>query len=87
MMGYYENGWGGGVGVAMMAMMFLFMAGIIAVIVYAIRSASHGEWNNAPRVPAADGALAVLRERYARGEIDHEDYEQRQVQLLKNPRI
>lgn len=32
--------------------------------------------------PGEDQALAVLRERYARGEIDHAEYEQRRAILL-----
>ena len=35
-----------------------------------------------PPHPAQDGALAILRERYARGEIDSAEYEERRRRLL-----
>ncbi|MHB8647521.1 MAG: SHOCT domain-containing protein [Thermomicrobiales bacterium] len=86
MMGYYRDGSNWVAFAIMMAVMFLFMAGIIAVIVYAIRGFSRNEWSGPPRGPAEDRALALLRERYARGEIDHDEYEERQRRLMNPPR-
>jgi len=82
MMGYYQNGWNWVSVAIMLAFMFLFMAGIVAVIVYAIRGFSRGEWSGPPRGPFEDRALAALRERYARGEIDHTEYEERRTRLM-----
>ncbi len=66
----------------MMAFMFLFMAGAIAVIFYAIRSFSRGPYSPASNNPVEDRALAALRERYARSEIDHTEYEERRKRLM-----
>jgi len=85
MMGYYRDGWNWVAVAIMMAFMFLFMAGIIAVIVYAIRGFSRGPYSPASNHPVEDRALASLRERYARGEIDHDEYEERQSRLMNTP--
>nr|WP_254283065.1 SHOCT domain-containing protein [Halomicroarcula limicola] len=34
--------------------------------------------------PTEDGALAALREQYARGEIDDEEFERRRARLASN---
>ena len=87
MMGYYRDGWNWVAVAIMMAFMFLFMAGIIVVIVYAIRGFSRSEWSGPPRGLSEDRALAALRERYACGEIDHDEYEERQRRLMNDPRV
>ena len=38
-----------------------------------------------PRRIRPDNALAILNERFARGEIDQQEYEQRNTALTKNP--
>ncbi len=82
MMGYYQNGWNWVAVAIMVAFMVLFMAGIIAVIVYAIRGSARGSYFPTPNNPVEDRALATLHERYARGEIDHAEYEERRRRLL-----
>ncbi len=82
MMGYYQSGWNWIAVVVMMAFMFLFFAGIVAVIAYAIRGGMRGSHPNTPGGPVEDRALTTLRERYARGEIDHTEYEERRRRLL-----
>ena len=63
--------WGAG-GLVMMLMMLVFWAVVIVGIVLAIR------WVLAQsRVSDEDSALAILRERYARGEINREEFEAR----------
>lgn len=79
---YYHNGWNWVAVAIMMAFMFLVMAGIIAVIVYAIRSFSRSEWSGPSRGPSEDRALATLRERYARGDVDYTEYEERRKRLM-----
>jgi len=56
-------------GVGMMLLMFLFWGAVIAGIVVAIRWLMHQG-----RASRSDSALDILRERYARGEIDREEF-------------
>ena len=72
----YEWGWGmrpmmwGAWGFGMMFMMVLFWVLVIIGIVLAIR------WlTNQRREKPSDSALEILRQRYARGEIDKEEFE------------
>jgi putative membrane protein len=67
---------GGFWGIGMMLMMLLFWLLVIAAIVLGIRwllSQSRG--------PRSDSALEILRERYARGEINKEEFEARKRDL------
>ena len=61
---------------------FLLIAGGIALIVWVI---ARGSSSGAPSVPRGamgdDRALSVLRERFARGEIDETEYRQRRQAL------
>ncbi|MEQ9040189.1 MAG: SHOCT domain-containing protein [Silicimonas sp.] len=70
--------WGGGFGMAGGLMMLLFWGAIIALIVFAVRGFSTGS-SPASKPDAAE----ILRERYAKGEIDDEEYERRKAQLEK----
>ncbi len=80
----WERGWGmhpmgwmwGAWGVGMMVMMFVFWGLVIAGIVFAIRWASRQGGDGRP-----DRALEILRERYARGEINREEFESRRRDL------
>ena len=73
------DGWGHIVGSGSGAMMFgwVFMAALIGLIFWAIRSASR------PRDagPRRKGAEEILADRYARGGIDREEYLQRKADL------
>ena len=72
--------WGAG-GLVMLFMMLLFWGVVIAGMVLAIR------WLVAQgRGPAHDSALAILRERYARGEINREEFEARRRDLEASKR-
>lgn len=51
--------------------MLLFWAAVIFVIVWAVRS------TDGPRRRDGDSASRILDERFARGEIDREEYEER----------
>lgn len=67
------TGWGPGWGwhaVGHLLWWALLVAGIVAVLRWARRQGT-------PPPTGADRALDVLRERYARGEIDREEYEER----------
>ena len=79
-MRYYGYGWNWVGALIMMVFMALFMAGIIIVIIYALRGIGRAPHRWAEE-PGEDRALATLRERYARGEIDDEEYERRRQRL------
>lgn len=87
-MGYYNNnGWGWGPMLIGMTLMLLFWVAVIFVVVYAIRTFGHDGRTRQGSDPAEDRALAMLRERYARGEIDHAEYEERHRKLtMEMPR-
>ncbi len=76
----WGGGWGAGLGVwgivlAVLGMLvpFVFVGLIILAIIRLTRSSSVRYHE--------DSALAILRERYARGEITHEDYERMKKEL------
>ena len=77
----YEWGWGmhpmwGVWGIAMMVMMLLFWGVVIVGIVLGIR------WlMGQGRQSQQDGAMDILRQRYARGEITKEEFEARKRDL------
>ncbi len=81
----WEWGWGmhhpvgwmwGAWGIGMMVMMFAFWALVIAGIVLAVRWLARQGGGGRP-----DRALEILRERYARGEINREEFESRRRDL------
>jgi putative membrane protein len=85
-------GWdGGGGGILMILLMALFVAAIVVGIVLLVRgsTASRGPAESsqtaaptAPSPPPKSGALQLLEERYARGEIQREEFMQRRQDLL-----
>lgn len=75
MMGY---GWGMGGGFGMI----LFWIALILAIVWLVRALDLGKLGGGrDSTPKEDTALQALRERYARGEIDSEDFERRKRDL------
>tara|TARA_R110002126_G_scaffold169359_8_gene318320 strand:- start:6116 stop:6337 length:222 start_codon:yes stop_codon:yes gene_type:complete len=71
---HWFNGFGGG------WMMILWWILIIAVIVVASRWAFSSGWISNNR--QSKSALDILEERYARGEINKEEYEEKKKDLL-----
>jgi putative membrane protein len=69
----YGMGWFGGI------FMFLFWLVVIVAIVLAIRYLTTGKVSPSER--AQSDPLKILQERYARGEIDTEEYEERKKAL------
>ena len=74
--GFGHMMWGGGFGMVGGLMMLLFWGAIIALIVLAVRGFSAGS-----RSGGKSDAAEILRERYAKGEIDEEEYERRKAKL------
>ena len=69
--GFGSGGWGGmGVG------MVLFWGVVIALIVLAVRSMGGGAAKEGDQTP-----LQILKERYARGEIGQDEFEQKKRDL------
>jgi putative membrane protein len=71
----WHNGWGAGNWLLMSFMMLLFWTLLVGFIIWAIRG-----HHAAPRQDA-DQARRILEERFARGEIDAEDYRTRRDHL------
>ena len=82
MMGYYNGDWSVGEWLAMSAMMLVFWASVIALVVWAARSFRSGDQQAGSRGAGPD---EVLAERYARGEIDDDEF-QRRRELLHSTR-
>lgn len=73
---YWHHGWGWSWGHMIFGsvMMVLFWGGVILVIVLLVRRLGSGAGSEAPPGKAA---LDILQERFARGEIDQQEYEER----------
>jgi len=76
--GYGMGGWGGFGWIGSL----LFLALLVLGVVYLWRALDSGRRDSATSssgasLPHEDRALQVLRERYARGEIDQEEFERR----------
>jgi len=79
-MDWGNGGWGAGDWVAMSALMIVFWGGLIAFGVWVVLSLRSGR-GQAP----ADRANTLLAERFARGEIDGEEFT-RSRELLRTVR-
>lgn len=66
-------GWAGGLG--MLVLMALVLAAVVTLAVVLAR--------RGPQPPPADTARRILDERFARGEIDQEEYERRRNALAR----
>ncbi len=82
MYGYGGYGpWGGGFGLLPMLMMVVFWAAVIVGIVVLIRWV----WGQTTRAstppPAGDSPLDILKRRYARGEINREEFDEKKRDL------
>ena len=72
--------WAGG-GLLWLLVVVLVVVGIVGLILYLTRASRHAASLTAPPTPPADSALQILRERFARGEIDQAEYEERRRAL------
>jgi putative membrane protein len=72
------DGWGWGFGMLWMLLMLLFWIGVVLLIVWAVRQFTGDRRDS---TGSRDRALEVLEERFARGEIDHDEFEERRRTL------
>ncbi|WP_372637028.1 SHOCT domain-containing protein [Fodinibius sp.] len=64
------DGWGGGFGVGLMIFFWLLVLAVIVTLIwYLIRKGSES-----PSGSSGESSLEILKKRYARGEIDEEQY-------------
>ncbi len=87
MNGWYGNGWdmgGWGMGgwVMMVLVFLLFWGGVVSLVIYLVRR-SHSDQGTVPPRPAHHEAERILAERFARGEIDEEEFNKRRATLRR----
>ena len=75
--GGWHDEWGWGHMFFGSIMMILFWGGLIILIVFAVRSMGSGPPRGGHGPAPGNRALEILEERYARGEIDKEEFEER----------
>ena len=79
--GYWHYDWGWGHMIFGSLMMILFWGGIVAVVVLLIRSTRGGSTGGAGTPSLGKSPLDILNKRFARGEIDKEEFEERKKLL------
>ncbi|VAX21531.1 hypothetical protein MNBD_NITROSPINAE03-1637 [hydrothermal vent metagenome] len=57
----------------------LLSAGVIALVLWAVQKT--GNTNNAASAPPQETAMDILKKRFARGEIDKDEYEEKKKTL------
>ena len=86
MMWYYDHGGMGWGGWLVMGLTFvLFWGAILTLVVYAVRGFRSGNDGNPPE-PTTPRADDVLAERFARGEINEDEFTRRRELLHTGPR-
>ena len=82
--GYMTSGWGFGLLGGIISLIFWVV--IIIAIVWAVRLIVHGgEFHHGPHgshMSGEDSAMKILKERYAKGEINKEEFETKKKDLL-----
>ena len=79
MMGGYGGGWGWGLGMGFGWIVPLVVIGLIVWAVIAITRSQSGGSGSAGAAP--DRSLTILKERYAKGELDSETYQRMRKEL------
>ncbi len=80
---YWHDGWGWGHMILGPLMMIVFIAVVIVVLVFTVRwlgGAGHGA-AAPPHAPPGKTPLDILKERFALGEIDKDEFEKRKRAL------
>lgn len=79
--GYWHDDWSWGHMLSGSLMMFLFWGGIILVVVLLVRSIGSGSAGGIAAPSVGKSPLDILNERFACGEIDKEEFEDRKKRL------
>ena len=80
-MRWHDGGWSSGAWIAMAFMMVVFWGAVVTAIVFAVRAMRNP--SAGPTHSIRDDPERILDERFARGEIDADDYQQRRELLRK----
>ncbi len=80
-MDYWDGSWGAGNGVVAGTMMMLLCAGMIVLVLWVVRSTTGSGQPAQPGPTGSRGAEEVLDGRFARGEIDEDEYLRRRELL------
>jgi putative membrane protein len=78
MYGFYGPGWGlvGGI------FMFIFWVLVIVAVVAVVKWVKHGKYEHRDKKwPWSKSAIDILKERYAKGEIDKKEFEEKKKDL------
>ena len=79
---YHRGGMDGGDWTVMVVLMLVFLAVLVALVVWAVQALRLDRRDEQPR---SDRAQALLAERFARGEIDADEFSRRR-ELLRDVR-
>jgi putative membrane protein len=89
-MGWDDGGWGGAQRLLMTLVMLMLWGGLIAPGVWVVRILGTSSTSPSPPGPPPPAftrhAEEVLAERYARGEIDENEYARRRTLIRQTPR-
>ncbi len=80
MMGWSNWGWGGMMGSGMIFFTVLFWVLAIVGIVYLVKWLS--QQGSTKKSKSGEKALEILKERYAKGEIDKKEFEEKKKDLI-----
>ncbi len=75
--GWHGNMMGGGWGIFMIIFMLIFLGLVVAAVVLLVRYLSP----HSRSTPTSDDALEILKRRYARGEIQKAEFEEKRKDL------
>lgn len=73
-----DYGWGWGMGFGMISMVLFWVLVILGIVILVKWIAGS---SSAPNLPPAKSALDILKERYARSEIDKQEFEEKKRDL------